>query len=121
MKSRCSDINVVEYPNYGGRGIKVCERWDNFANFLIDMGERPVNHSLDRIDNDGDYEPSNCRWTDRITQNNNSRHNRHITYKNKTLTLSQWARELNMKRTTIGMRLNSYGWSVERALTERVG
>jgi hypothetical protein len=76
LKSRCNNKNDKSYEYYGGRGIKVCERWsssDGFLNFYADMGKRPDKHSIDRIDVNGDYEPSNCRWADAVTQSNNQR------------------------------------------------
>lgn len=78
MKSRCLNKNNVRYMDYGGRGIKICERWRNsFKNFHLDMGDRPgLNYSLDRINVNGDYEPENCRWADNVTQRRNRRDSR---------------------------------------------
>lgn len=73
MRQRCNDPKNKHYKHYGGRGIRVCERWDEFTLFLQDMGRRPEKHSLDRIDVDGNYEPANCRWADAFTQRHNQR------------------------------------------------
>jgi hypothetical protein len=97
MKSRCYNSNEVGYKHYGGRGIKVCERWrTSFPAFFEDMGIRPDNHSLDRINPDGDYEPSNCRWSGRIVQRTNQKRVELIEYKGERKTIAEWSRCLNM-------------------------
>lgn len=105
MKSRCYRITDCSYKNYGGRGISVCNRWkESFENFFADMGECPENHSLDRINVDGDYEPENCRWADSITQANNTRFNTKITHNGITKTITEWSREFGVSWTTIRNR-----------------
>lgn len=77
MKRRCDNPKDIGYKYWGGRGITYCKRWNKFENFLKDMGERPLGKSIDRIDNDGNYEPSNCKWSTRSEQNKNQRRRRH--------------------------------------------
>lgn len=97
MIQRCYLPSRPEYRNYGGRGIKVCDRWrERFENFYEDMGERPEGMSLDRIDNDGDYSPENCRWATRIEQNNNRRDNVLFSFEGKTQSIHRWAVELGV-------------------------
>lgn len=100
MKTRCYNDKYPEYFLYGGRNIALCDRWrDSFENFYADMGPKPEpkrKYSIDRINNNGNYEPGNCRWATSREQNNNRRSNRLITYQNRTQTLSQWAEELNI-------------------------
>lgn len=117
MLNRCSNPNERGYKNYGGRGIKVCARWQTFTNFLADMGERPVGMSLDRIDNNGNYEPGNVRWANQSEQSNNTRANRRITAFGRTLNLIQWARESGVQRSTIEQRLKR-GWPAEIAVSK---
>jgi len=116
MRRRCLDKNFKDYPNYGGRGIEVCERWNSFENFLADMGKRPPGMTLDRIDNDGDYEPGNCRWASHRTQMNNTRKNRFLTYGGKTASLSDWARHVGITPTCLSMRLRVLHWPLAKAL-----
>jgi len=97
MLSRCSNPIVDRYPQYGGRGIKVCDRWLKFENFYEDMGDIPSSdHSIGRKDNDGNYEPNNCKWETREEQANNTSRSLFIEHNGKVLTLTQWARELNI-------------------------
>lgn len=118
MRTRCTNPKFVDWAIYGGRGIKVCERWNSFAMFFADMGQKPSpKHSLDRKDSDGNYEPTNCRWATPKEQANNWGHrNRKITYSGITLPLSEWALRIGLTRESLRDRLDS-GWSVERALT----
>lgn len=119
MKQRCNNPKNKQWDDYGGRGITVCKSWKWFGNFYRDMGMPPPDTSLDRIDNDGNYEPGNCRWATKEEQDNNRRSNRNLTWKGRTQTVSQWARELGMNKRTLLNRLNT-GWLVDQALTTPV-
>ena len=111
MKQRCFNPNTKNYSDYGGRGIKICDRWLNLENFLADMGSRPTaKHSLDRINNNADYSPENCRWSTRVEQQNNTRYNRLITIGNDTRTIAQWENKMGYGRGVIYNRLED-GWS----------
>jgi hypothetical protein len=116
MINRCHRPTTSGYHKYGARGIVVCERWHTFVNFLADMGEPPEGMSIERKNNDGNYEPSNCRWATAIEQANNKTTSRFIENHGRRMTLSQWARETGIKEATIDMRLRK-GWSPEKALT----
>jgi hypothetical protein len=119
MLTRCENPNSPSYNRYGGRGIKVCERWRNsFLLWKNDMGPRPLGYTIERIDNDGDYTPTNCEWAPTKTQANNTRTNSYITWNGERKTLQQWADITGIKRSLIRARLNS-GWSIERALTTK--
>lgn len=118
MRSRCNHPKNVAYKNYGGRGIKVCERWNNsFENFYADMGDRPLGIGIDRIDNNGNYEPGNCKWSNPKEQNNNRRDNAVFTYQGRTQTLTQWADEYGLDNKFLWHRINRMKWSIEKALT----
>ena len=124
IKSRCFNTHSERYKDHGGRGITMCDRWRNsFEAFYEDVSKLPnygkEGYSINRIDNDGNYEPNNVEWADDITQANNKRNNRLITFNGKTQTATEWARETGIKRTTITMRLDKYGWSIEKALTTK--
>lgn len=115
MIKRCRyDVEYIK------RNIVVCARWEqSFLYFLEDMGEKIVGSTLDRINNDGNYEPGNCRWTDWKTQNRNTRHNRFLTFCGETKRMIEWAEELHIHPTTLAVRLYK-GWSVEEAFTRPV-
>jgi len=121
MKSRCYDVSKKEFKDYGGRGIKVCDKWlVSFNHFLDDMGKKPGdNYSLDRINNNKDYAPENCRWASKREQTNNRRNTCFIEYKGKRLPLTEWAKILGIDYRTLVSRFR-YGWSVDKAFNRPV-
>jgi len=106
---RCTNKKNPAYKDYGYRGIKVCKRWMKFENFYNDMGKCPHGMSIDRINNDGDYKPSNCRWATRKQQNNNSRHNRYVVVNGVSKTVEDWSRFSGIEQSTLSHRLR-LGW-----------
>lgn len=121
MIHRCTDPSYRNYPDYGGRGIGVCDRWLSVDSFIKDMGPRPSQkHSLDRIDNEQGYSPENCRWATQAEQNRNKRNSKRVTAFGRTQILADWALETGIPRSTVQHRLNR-GWSPERALTTEGG
>jgi len=111
MLQRCYKPDDSQFKDYGGRGITVCERWSSkqpeaqgFWNFVSDMGERPAGATLDRKDNNGNYEPSNCHWATRAEQQRNRRNNLMITYDGRIQCAKDWATELNLDEVTIARR-----------------
>lgn len=119
MRKRCLNPNAKFWSRYGGRGIGICQEWDQFARFAADMGEPPDGTSLDRIDNDKGYSKENCRWASKIEQANNCSSNRRLEHEGRSLTLAQWSRELGAGRGTISARLKR-GFSVSQALATPV-
>lgn len=119
MIRRCTEKTSKEYHNYGGRGIRVCDRWlESFENFLEDMGNRPSDrHSIDRIDNNGDYEPGNCRWATYKEQALNKRTTKLITVGGVSDTLRGHALSRGLKYTTVWNRLHMYNYNIEEALS----
>lgn len=118
MRSRCNNPAYPEYHLYGGRGIRICPDWDDFLQFLEDMGPRPSpKHSVDRVNNDGPYSKDNCRWATLAEQQNNRRGNHVLTFRGESHTLAQWARITGIHPHTLQRRIEN-GWPPERALTE---
>ncbi len=117
MVRRCVNPNNPSYNNYGGRGISVCRRWRKFDNFLEDMGVRPDGQQIDRIDNNGNYCKSNCRWVTSQQNNRNRRNNHIITFRGKTQCVTAWAEETGIKCGTIYYRIK-HGWSIKHTLTK---
>lgn len=116
MRKRVQDPTYHAYERYKARGIKICGRWSEFANFYEDMGKRPEDMTLERIDNNGNYEPSNCKWATRLEQTNNRENTIHITYKGETDTLSNWARKKDIGYMKLYKRIVRRGWDIDKAL-----
>jgi hypothetical protein len=123
MIQRCLNPRCREHPYYGGRGIRVCDRWleaQGFPNFLADVGPQPFKRaSVHRLNNDGHYEPGNVVWASQEVQMRNTRVNRVLTHDGRSMVLVAWADELRIKKVTLAQRLFK-GWTVERALTTPV-
>lgn len=120
IKERVFKKDNKSFKNYGGRGIKMCKRWLNFENFYEDMGDRPINKTLDRINNNGNYCKKNCRWSDRQTQNNNRRDNHKICFNGTTLGISGWSKKLNVKYATLYNRIIIKKKKLNTALVSKV-
>ena len=121
IRHRCSSPKFKQYKDYGGRGIKVCERWggvDGFENFLSDMGERPDGHSIDRIDNNGDYSPDNCRWATQSEQHRNTRSNKFVEAFGEKKTIAEWSEIYGVNKKTLAARINR-GVPPEDAITKQ--
>lgn len=114
MKRRCDLPSFRQYADYGGRGITYCREWKSFEAFLRDMGPCPEGMTLERIDNDGAYEPRNCRWASRRDQLRNTRQNRFVTYRGETKCVADWAEQFGFGRMTLLNRLDR-GWTIEEA------
>lgn len=116
MRQRCQNPNDYSFKNYGGRGIKVCDRWNVFENFHADMGDPPEGKTMDRIDNDGDYCKENCRWATWAEQHGNKRNSKYLTAFGRSQSLHAWAREYKVHPRTLHNRINRGGASLETAL-----
>ncbi len=124
IKQRCYNPKDAAYKNYGGRGIKVCDEWldkkngfINFYNWAMNNGYRD-DLTIDRINNDGNYEPNNCRWVTMKIQANNTRHNKIITFKNETHTLTEWSEILNINLQTLSNRIKQKNKTIEECFTK---
>lgn len=117
MKKRCNNKNDKSYKNYGGRGIIICDRWlESFENFFEDMGLKPSpKHSIDRIDNNGNYEPNNCRWATQYEQNNNYSRNIFIEINEERKTIKEWCNIYNLPYHKIYQRIVKLKWSAKKA------
>lgn len=120
MKMRCLNSRNLIFKNYGGRGIKVCKRWMKFENFYKDMGERPEGMNLGRINNNGDYKPSNCRWETQKQQNGNKTNSRLIVIGGRKMLPVEWAKVSGINYNTLNTRLLR-GWSFFDAVFRKTG
>ena len=118
MNSRCDNSDDHSYADYGGRGIRVCQRWQSFDLFLSDMGPRPgPGYSIERVDVNGDYTPDNCIWATKSEQARNKRNSIWIEFNGERLHIKEWAERTGIRRATLRYRYIKKGWSAERTLT----
>ena len=117
MRQRCTNPKSRNWNDYGGRGIRVCERWDSFTNFLADMGPCPDEYTIERKDNNGNYEPSNCIWATRKVQARNKRNVRLYEFNGESRSIHEWSEITGIHVETLRNRLKRYKWSIEKALT----
>ncbi len=116
MRERCLQKNNKNYGKYGGRGITICPEWDNYNQFLTDMGEVPPGLTLERIDNEKGYSPENCKWADRKTQMRNRTVTRRIEFNGEVRSLSEWAEIKGISPKALSRRFHA-GWEIDRMLT----
>jgi len=118
MRARCGNPRNDDYADYGGRGIRVCAAWDDFAAFYADMGGRPTGATIDRIDVNGNYEPGNCRWANATEQANNKRSNHIIQFQGQSRTLAQWCAIFGIEPSKVRYRLKQ-GWPIDQAFSSQ--
>lgn len=117
MRQRCLNPKNKDFGHYGGRGITICKRWNRFTVFLSDIGRRPSSsHTIERVRNHLGYSPRNCRWIPQQEQKNNTRRNHRIRFRRRVMNLTQWARELGIKRSTLSARIVTRGLSMREAI-----
>jgi len=117
LRKRCENKKDKNYKDYGGRGISVCDEWKSFTTFFSDMGKRPTSkHSIERIDNNGNYAVGNCKWATQVEQGRNKRNNRMISHNGETKCLSEWAEKYGIRPHTLRTRIVTLGWSFEEAI-----
>lgn len=126
MRDRCNNPNSPQYKWYGGRGIRICPEWDDYSNFRswayshgYDDSAKKYQCTIDRIDTNGNYSPDNCAWRTQKQQCNNTRSNHLLTHNNETHTIQEWSEITGIRKDTIRRRIAVYGWSVDRALSEK--
>jgi hypothetical protein len=119
MKNRCLNIKYHGYKDYGGRGITICEQWEIFENFLLDMGCRPKGMTLDRIDNTAGYSKDNCRWASLADQMNNTRGNYFVEYQGEQITLANLSRKTGVDYKLLQTRISMLGWPIDDAINRK--
>lgn len=121
MRRRCNMPSHKQYLDYGGRGIRVCDRWLSFDNFVADMGPRSTGGMLERVNNDLGYSPENCKWATRVEQNSNRRNCIYVFLDGEQVTLKEACRRKGLKYRPVVKRIQYRGWSIDRALSTPIG